>query len=312
MDFINEFRGFRLALDSGLNHREFVAAEAGRDIGRLEATAQPVRHAHQKLVADGMTERIVDALELVDVDIEHGELLARPHRLHRLFEPFAEQHPVRQVGQGVVMRQMRDLLVGAGALGNVLDRGDPAARLQRPVDDLDRAAARRFGELTRGLAERDLVDDGIAEVVDVAVKRSGLLPVTDQPLHGAARLDHLRRQPEHLDIGLVADDDPRRCVIENKPLRDVVDGDCKLAPLRGQPLLGQPMAQQQETDHDRENGDKRGQDIFAQAPCRHRNAGRTHRRKQHATKRGLPDDPGAMRRDWQDLPAIDGRCRWSP
>ncbi len=139
-----------------------------------------------------MTERVVDALELVDVDVQHGQLLVRPHRVQGLFEPLPEQQPVRQVGQCIVMRQMRDLLVGARALGNVLDRGDPAAHLQRTVDDLDRPAARGFGELTRGLAERDRLDDGVAERVDVTVKGSRFLPVTDQPLHGAALLDHLR------------------------------------------------------------------------------------------------------------------------
>ncbi len=129
----------------------------------LSSSRQPRRRSatpFRQLVADGMAERVVDALELVDVDIEHRELFARPDRLQRLFELLAKQDPVRQVGQRVVMRQMGDLLVGAGARGDVLDRGHPAARLQRPVDDLDRAAARRFRELARRLAERDVADDG--------------------------------------------------------------------------------------------------------------------------------------------------------
>jgi hypothetical protein len=68
------------------------------------------------------------------------------------------------------MRQMGDFFVGARALGDVLDRRHPSACLQRPVDDLDRPAARRFGELARGLAERNVAHDGIAELIDVAVK----------------------------------------------------------------------------------------------------------------------------------------------
>src|SRR6185369_18076184 len=100
----------------------------------------------EQLIADRMAERVVDALELVDVDIEHRQLLARPYRLERLFEPLAEQDPVRQVSQPVVMRQMRDLLVRALARGDVLDGRDPPAALQRPVDDFDRPATRRFRE----------------------------------------------------------------------------------------------------------------------------------------------------------------------
>ncbi len=60
-----------------------------------------------------MAERIVDALELVDVDIEHCQLLARPDRIERLLQPLAEQDPVGQLGQRVVMRQMGDLLLRA-------------------------------------------------------------------------------------------------------------------------------------------------------------------------------------------------------
>ena len=68
------------------------------------------------------------------------------------------------------MRQMRDLLVGAGALGDVLDGGDPPAALQRPVDDFDRAAARRLRELARGFPERHLLYDRVAEFLDVAIE----------------------------------------------------------------------------------------------------------------------------------------------
>ena len=69
-------------------------------------------------------ERVVDALELVDVDIEQRELLARAGSLQLAFDLLAEQHPVRQVGQRVVMREMRDPLVGAPALGDVVDDVD--------------------------------------------------------------------------------------------------------------------------------------------------------------------------------------------
>ena len=175
MDLIDQPRWFPTLLDRGLNDGEFVAAEPRRHVGFLEAAAQALGDRLQQLIADRMAERVVDALELVDVDIEHGQLLARPYRLERLFQPLAEQDPVRQFGQRVVMRQMRDLLLGAPALGDVLDGRDPSAALQRPVDDLDRAAARRFRELPRGLAERHLLDDRVAECIDVAVERSGLL-----------------------------------------------------------------------------------------------------------------------------------------
>ena len=74
-----------------------------------------------------MSERVVDALEFVDVDVEHRELLACRNPRELPFELLAEQHPVRQIGQRVVMRQMRDPLLGAPALGDVLQGRHPAA-----------------------------------------------------------------------------------------------------------------------------------------------------------------------------------------
>ena len=84
-----------------------------------------------------MPERIVDALELVDVDIKQREGLAASSLLELALDLFAEQHPVRQIGQRVVMREVRDLLVGAAALGNVFDDVDDVARLARLVADAD-------------------------------------------------------------------------------------------------------------------------------------------------------------------------------
>ena len=54
-----------------------------------------------------MAERIVDALEFVDVDIEHRQLLAGAIRASSCFEPLVKQRAVGQVGQRIVMRQMR-------------------------------------------------------------------------------------------------------------------------------------------------------------------------------------------------------------
>ena len=64
-------------LDVSLHDGEFVAAEAGDKIGGDDAAAQTLRHRFQQFVADQVAERIVDALEFVDVDIEHRQMLIR-------------------------------------------------------------------------------------------------------------------------------------------------------------------------------------------------------------------------------------------
>jgi hypothetical protein len=51
-----------------------------------------------------MSECIVDALEFVDIDIDHREVLAFRNPCEFAFQSLVEQRPVRQIGQRVVMR----------------------------------------------------------------------------------------------------------------------------------------------------------------------------------------------------------------
>ena len=78
-----------------------------------------------------MAERVVDALEFVEVEVEHRKLLAAPDPLQRLVELLAEQHAVGQIGQRIVVRQMRDPLLRQLALGDVLDHAQQILRLLR-------------------------------------------------------------------------------------------------------------------------------------------------------------------------------------
>ena len=131
----HEFHDLGTAAGVGLDHGEFVAAEPGDEIGRPEAILDAGSDGLQQFVADMVAERIVDALEFVDVDVEQRELFAVGCLFKLAFDLFAEQHPVGQVGQRVVMREMGDLFIGAAALGDVLDDVDDVARLARGIAD---------------------------------------------------------------------------------------------------------------------------------------------------------------------------------
>src|SRR6185437_1412080 len=76
-----------LALDGGLYDREFVAAETGDKVVTSRAATQADGDRLQKLIADQVTERVVDALELVNVDIEHRKLLARQKMRKPMLQP---------------------------------------------------------------------------------------------------------------------------------------------------------------------------------------------------------------------------------
>ena len=75
-------RGAVLDLRAADHDRELVAAQAGHQAGPLERGAQMAGDGAEHLIAAGMAERIVDLLELVDVDHQqrHLALLRRRRR----------------------------------------------------------------------------------------------------------------------------------------------------------------------------------------------------------------------------------------
>src|SRR4051812_40125933 len=131
----HEFLDLGAAADSGLDHRKFVAAEAGDEIARLGAILEASGERLQKLIADMVSKRVVDALEFVDVDIEQRGLLAAGRVARPARDPVREQHSVRRVVRGGVMPEMRDLVVGRPALGDVAGAVDDVAPLTRRIAD---------------------------------------------------------------------------------------------------------------------------------------------------------------------------------
>ena len=101
-----------------------------------------------------MAERIVDGLEMIEIEAMHGKAAAGLDALERILEMLAEQHAVGQVGQHVVARQMRDLGFGAPPLGDVLVHRDPAAVLHRPLRHRDDTAVHQLLGEGGGLARR--------------------------------------------------------------------------------------------------------------------------------------------------------------
>ena len=70
---------------------EFVAANARDKIVAAQRAGQPLRDGADELVADRMAERVIDVLEVVEVDVENGcRCVTVAHLLDGLFEPLAE------------------------------------------------------------------------------------------------------------------------------------------------------------------------------------------------------------------------------
>ena len=85
----------------------------------------------QQFVAHGMTQRVVDVLEAVEVDQQHGHRVPRARRgAHRLVEAIVEQRAVGQARERVAEGQVDDArLALREAVAHLAERGDEAADL---------------------------------------------------------------------------------------------------------------------------------------------------------------------------------------
>ena len=87
----------------------------------LQTAAHPLGHRLEQLVAGRMAERVIDALEVIEIEIEHRELAAAAHQRKLLLELLAQQHAVGQFGERIVVRQVRDPLLRLLPFGDVFD-----------------------------------------------------------------------------------------------------------------------------------------------------------------------------------------------
>ncbi len=103
-----------LRIGRDAQHRELVAAEAGEEVIRAQPRLEAPRDSLDQLVADLMTERVVDVLEPVDIDVGRNRH-ARPRARRRT--PSATPRPSRSCSGGwAVPKGHRAWLRGASAL----------------------------------------------------------------------------------------------------------------------------------------------------------------------------------------------------
>jgi hypothetical protein len=115
------------SVQARLNDGKFIPTEPGDEV----AVAGTVAHAFgcrlQQLVPYRMTERIVDALEIVEVEAQHreGRPLRKPRK--KLFHFFVKQNSVRQVRERVVVSHIRNFRFAPPLVGNILEGDHEAA-----------------------------------------------------------------------------------------------------------------------------------------------------------------------------------------
>ena len=168
---------------------ELVAAEPGDQVAGADGGAQPLGDLDEQLVTGGVAERVVDDLEVVQVEEQAGEVSAAGHE--PAGDVLRQQRAVGQLGQRVVVGLVGERRLEGQPVGDVLDRADEAGADTRgeevgepddrgalgavvahePGLDLDLAALEGVG---------DALDDGV-EVVGV----HGVDPAGAEQLLGA-------------------------------------------------------------------------------------------------------------------------------
>ena len=189
---------------------EFVAAEARDEIVAAHHMAQPLSDRENELVADMVAERIVDVLEVIEVDEEHGGGgPAAAHFADQSFQPFAEIDAVGQPADRIVQGEMAQLRFAGGdrlrgaarvAQDQAAEQGETADRhrdeRQNACGHLAARLARVPGDAGDWIALR--VGDGghiavgrLARILGRA--QAGQLQVVADPLQQRA-VDELDRQ----------------------------------------------------------------------------------------------------------------------
>jgi hypothetical protein len=117
--------------------RELVAAEPRHGVHRAQQAAQSIAHDGQQPVARRVAARVVDLLEVVEIQEQHRELRPGPARaLERDAQAVEEQSPIGQPGELVVERLMGELRLRALAHGRMSERSVELGGVEPGLDQV--------------------------------------------------------------------------------------------------------------------------------------------------------------------------------
>ena len=126
-----------VAVDALAQDGELVTAQPRHGVMRADGGPDPHPRLAQHVVARAVAEAVVEALEAVEVDEQHGDAalpVATP--LERVLEAVVEHRPVREAREVVVDRQVGELDLGALAVDRVADRPLERAGVDLVADEI--------------------------------------------------------------------------------------------------------------------------------------------------------------------------------
>ena len=105
-------------------HDELVPANACDEVGRSRGGCDALGDGGDQLVAHAVADRVVDVLELVEVDEQHGHAALGGHAALERFAQLAhEQYAIRQSGECVVRGLAAEFVLQLLGLGHVASDG---------------------------------------------------------------------------------------------------------------------------------------------------------------------------------------------
>ena len=116
--------------------RELVAAPAGQGVLRPQERTEALGHLHQHGVADQMSDGVVDQLEPIEVEKEHGhEAVAPVEATQRVPQPVHEHGAIGDAGQRIGRCLVLEVEFGLPAIADVADGGNDQLfrRRRRPA-----------------------------------------------------------------------------------------------------------------------------------------------------------------------------------
>ena len=130
------------------HHDELVPADAGQlpaGTRVRECRPEPLRNLPQQRVAGLVAERVVDALELVEIDEQQPDVALALGRLtQRACQELPDPFAVRQSGQRIEVRQAMDVSFGLLALRDIAHDGEHLTAAVGQKAALEMAAGRRI------------------------------------------------------------------------------------------------------------------------------------------------------------------------
>src|SRR5438445_144375 len=145
-------------VDNALHQdRELVGAHPRHDVTKRDELAEAAADHPQQVVTGALAQRVVDQLEVIDIERQHRNPPARHAPLERVIQLAAERETVGQTGHRVVRRQVLEPLLHLFAVGDVADVEDKRlrARLMEKIGDGDLAMGPASQFVADAAANRD-------------------------------------------------------------------------------------------------------------------------------------------------------------